>query len=344
MTANERDQLAELQSKLEASQRLVQQRDNEVRTYLEQISQLRHEIEAVVNPVPEVRQFRQDQLEFLEQQNNDLLVDVHELQVRYLQINAKKHSLQAQLASLRQPCSSLSRESEKSLTTKVVELEAQNATLTATLKQSEERLESMQRKLTEYDTENNKLRKEARETFTVLQQELTAARSGKFDQELARRLKESEAEQESLHTTIDQLENSAKDFAAQYIEFIQTMGQLLGCDDIYGIVERVKELTLLPSQVEKLRLEMVEMKNRRNEHVHEGYETIVDALQEVYDNLSPDALKLSENSVLQQLFASFCNLVTTLLKPVGISDNSHQVKSDHPDWTVSSRYCQGLGC
>jgi chromosome segregation ATPase len=219
----------------------------------------------VTNPVPEVRQFRQDQLEFLEKQNGDLLADVHELQVRYLQVNAKKHSLQAQLVSLRQPRSSSSRESDNSLIMKVAELETQNATLISTLKQSEERLESFQRKLTEYDAENKKLRKEARETFAVLQQKLTAARSGALDQELARRLEESDAERESLQTTIEQLESSAKDFAAQHLEFIQTMGRLLGCDDVHGIVGHVKALILLPSQVEKLRLEMVEKKNRRRE-------------------------------------------------------------------------------
>jgi hypothetical protein len=83
-----------------------------------------------------------------------------------------------------------------------------------------------------------------------------------------------------------------------------------------AIVARVKELVVLPAQFEKLKLDLIEIKARRTGNVHEGYEAVVDALKQVHESLSPDALMLADNSTLRQLFASFCNLVTALSKPI----------------------------
>jgi chromosome segregation ATPase len=309
-------QAADLQIRLEASQKLVEQRDAEAQTYLEQISQLRHAIEDLRNPVPEVRQFQHDQLDFLEKENSDLLLQIRELQSRYLQVNAQKHSLRAQLNVLGQqpPHGSTG---NSSLMRRIAELEAENRTLTSSLKDTETKFETVQHKLDEYHTENKKLRKEAKDTFAVLQEKLIAARNGA--------LEANEAERDTLQTTVDQLEKSSQELLAQHGEFVQHLGRLLDCDDAPEIVARVRELILLPAQIEKLRFDLIEMRNRRLGNVHEGYEAVIDALKQVYENLSPNALKLAENSVLRQLFASFCNLVTALLRPV----ESKQVLMPH---------------
>jgi hypothetical protein len=81
-------------------------------------------------------------------------------------------------------------------------------------------------------------------------------------------------------------------------------------------MERLKELITLPTEIDKLRLEMVEYRNRRTGNQNESYEAAMAALKQVRDNISPDELKLPDNSVLRQLFASFHNLVTALLKPI----------------------------
>jgi chromosome segregation ATPase len=188
--------------------------------------------------------------------------------------------------------------------------------LASTLKETEAKLATSERRLEEHRTENKRLRQEAKETFAVLQQKLTAARNGTLWEETKRQLEDSEAEKQDLQSTIDQLESAAKELAGNYQTFIETLGRLLGCEGMEAIVGRVRELVLLPSQLEKLRLDMIEMRNRRMGDVHEGYEAVIDALKQVRDNLSPDSLRLSEDSVLRQLFASFCNLVTALSKPV----------------------------
>jgi chromosome segregation ATPase len=305
--------------KLDAAQRLVQQRELDCQSYREQIAQLRQEIEQLSNPVPEVQQFRLDQLEFLEEQNSQLLEEVGELQRRYLTASSKKRTLRARLKIAiesqqyedARPGSDVEAETA-ALRQKVINLESNVKTLTSRVKLSEANLNKAQSQAAELKAKNKKLRDEAKTKFEILQTKLIQSRNGQLDEEL----QQMQAEKADLEDAISQLEKASQDLTAEHMGFVQKLGRLVGADDAIGVVSRVKDLILLPVQIENLKLEMIELQNRRSGNQNVAYDATVEALKQVRGHLSPDYLRLADNSVLRQLFASFHNLVTAMLHPI----------------------------
>ena len=315
--------------KLEATQKLLREREKDCQKYMERIYELEQQVDRLENANEEERAIRQDQIVFLQEENSSLTMENHKIQEKLAMKIAENKDLQKQLtkaieSSKSVPARTVSEcESENShLRVRVSELEQENESLRASAEESAREIDEAKAEAQKYRDRIKKMREEAVDKFHTLQQKLTDSRSGKMDAEnealisnLKNQIEEKETEKSQLLVDLENLQKSSTEFATMHMEFVQNLGRILGCEGPIEIVQKVKELNELPAETDKLRLEISNMKGMETINQNEGYVALIEALKQVRDSLSPNELKLPENSSLRQLFASLFNMVNAMMKP-----------------------------
>lgn len=316
-------------TKLAAAQKLLQERDLDCQTYMERISDLEKQVDELANPQTEWRAIRQDQIAFLQEENKTLANEKYKLQKDLAILQAEKSELQRQLSRALEaqkniPARTFSEcESENlKLRQRTSELETENQTLRADTDKAVQESNDLKARLEKYKEKIRRMHDDTLEKFGILQEKLADSRSGKMDQEnekaiaeLRAQLTQEENEKSQLQVHLEALEQSSNEFATTHMEFVQNLGRILDCQELPEIIGRVKELSQLPAEMDKLRLEISNMKGLAKIDQNEGYAAVVDALFEVRNSLSPNELKLPDNSPLRQLFASLYNMVTAMMNP-----------------------------
>ena len=319
----------ELAIKLEASQKLLKQREKDCQTYMERISDLEQQVDQLANTQEEWRSIRQDQIAFLQEENKTLTHEKHTLQKQLAMVETEKQDLERQLAKAIEaqksiPARTFSQcESENlKLRQRLTELETENQTLRASADAASKETEAQKARVDKYKEKIRQMHADTIEKFGILQAKLADSRSGKMDEEnekiisdLQTRLAQEEGEKSQLQLDLEALQHSSNEFATMHMEFVQSLGRILDCQQLPEIITKVKELNQLPSENDKLKLEISNMKEMGTIDQNEGYSALVDALMKVRDGLSPNELKLPDSSPLRQLFASLYNMVTAMMKP-----------------------------
>ena len=319
----------ELAIKLEASQKLLKQREKDCQTYMERISDLEQQVDQLANTQEEWRSIRQDQIAFLQEENKTLTHEKHSLQKQLAMVETEKQDLERQLAKAivaqkSIPARTFSQcESENlKLRQQLTELETENQTLRASADAASKETEAQKARVDKYKEKIRQMHADTIEKFGILQAKLADSRSGKMDEEnekiisdLQTRLAQEEGEKSQLQLDLEALHHSSNEFAAMHMEFVQSLERILDCQQLPEIITKVKELNQLPAENDKLKLEISNMKEMGTIDQNEGYSALVDALMKVRDGLSPNELKLPDSSPLRQLFASLYNMVTAMMKP-----------------------------
>lgn len=325
---------SDLAVKVDALQNLLRQRDDDCQRYMEQIADLQRTLDSHSNNIEEVRSVRQDQILFLQEENMQLSNEVRELQTQIVMLRAEKDNYAKHLAraqetqrSMRPRTLSETESENLRLRERVAELEAGQDALLKMNSQYEADLSRATAKITKYKKHLHERGNETVEKFGILQDKLHDSRSGKLDEEknqqildLRSELEAMTAEKESFEHTAEMLQEASDEFAKQHAEFVSTLGRFLGCEDHQEIVAKVRELSVLPAELDKLRLELANTKQMGEINQNEGYVAVVEALRQVRDHLAPNELKLPADSPFRHLFASMFNMVNAAMKPTEKKD------------------------
>ena len=123
-----------------------------------------------------------------------------------------------------------------------------------------------------------------------------------------------EGEKVEMQQTIETMDNTAREYSSAQMNFVSSLESIVGCSDLSAALRKVQELAQLPKQIEELRAQLATAEPPATPE-GQTYADIIDALQQINQNLSPNALNLPPNSEVRQLFAAICNMVTAALDP-----------------------------
>jgi hypothetical protein len=102
----------------------------------------------------------------------------------------------------------------------------------------------------------------------------------------------------ALQETVGRLWASEQESGAAQLGFLQMLEETLGAITLAGAIQKVEQLSQQSATTQGSAL--AEMR---------------DALQQILQNLSPNALNLPADSELRQLFAALCNMLRSALDP-----------------------------
>ncbi|KAH0787484.1 hypothetical protein GPJ56_008679 [Histomonas meleagridis] len=300
--------------KLEATEKLLKQREIDCKEYQQRIQELEHIVQNYEKNEPEVGEFKDDQITYLQNKLNSAMEHIEYLQQRYLKVNAKRHSIQQKFLLFKN--STQPQRQNSQIEEENIKLETDIHKLKQSNDENTKIINELKSNLDQQISENQRLRQVALEKFDILQQKLRNARDDNPTdlQKLKNEIFSKDKEIESLVTTIQSLEESMHMVKETNDEFIQSIGLILGRDSLEGIVERIKELSPLQVENSKLKAQIQEMQMQGNINQDEAYMAIVDSLKKVRDNIDPNVLHLKPDSSLRQFFASFYNLINAALK------------------------------
>ena len=131
-----------------------------------------------------------------------------------------------------------------------------------------------------------------------------------------------ESENKMLQETVTQLEESCQKMTNGQTEFLESLGQLIGCNTIEEISAKIKELSSVAQRNRELEQTLSSVKREGNARSHDD---VIDALKKIQEKLSPNELKLPKNSELRQLFAALYNMLNVALD----KDTSMTLLSPH---------------
>ncbi|OHT09422.1 hypothetical protein TRFO_21653 [Tritrichomonas foetus] len=121
-----------------------------------------------------------------------------------------------------------------------------------------------------------------------------------------------EKENKILQESIISLQEACSQMTTSQTDFISSLGEVVGCQEISEISTKVKELSLLPAKILNLQQKIATLKGGEEVNLHDD---VIDALQQIQKQISPNELKLPRDSELKQLFAALCNMFNAALDP-----------------------------
>lgn len=156
----------------------------------------------------------------------------------------------------------------------------------------------------------------------LLEKEELEKQMDNMEQSYKNQIQELEEQSNNLQQQIDELQKSNKDLqekvkssndayqdlARTQSQFIESLGEYVGCHSLEEGLVKVKNLTNSPTNS----FENIEILNR---NASTNNDDVRAAIQQVLEQISPNQLKLPANSELRQLFAAMNNMLSACLKP-----------------------------
>ena len=179
-------------------------------------------------------------------------------------------------------------------------------------KLTEERRKKEQTEVGRMELELEELRKQRDTDHASFEAQMNELRE-QLQKETAER-ERLEGEKTDMQQTIESMDNTAREYSSAQMNFVSSLEAIVGCSDLAGALRKVQELSQLPKQIEELQAKLATAETPATPQ-GQTYADIVDALQQINQNLSPNVLNLPPNSEVRQLFAALCNMITAALDP-----------------------------
>lgn len=330
----------------------IESQSNEIKKYQQQVLQLGEKlVKESHKDRKELNEADSTFIPYIMEQFDAMMQENEELRTQYIKIKAREAKNKAMIKTLQykledKPSQSSSEKDQKIdlMTAQINELQAKlkcaNDEITELLQindkmkrkqnQTFEKLKNYEGKLqVEFDILKQKL-DEARQANPViaseeiqisslksqlekLSQELENERSkcSKEVSQLTTRNEDLVNENQRLNKAFEDVERASKQITNAQISFINEISQTLGVTSTDEIKEELNKLISLKTD----RMQILNAPVHDSNGNVQSFQEIRDALQQIMENLSPNELKLPQDSELRQLFAALYNMINQSLNP-----------------------------
>lgn len=355
----------EFQAKLEECDKLSLMKDEKINELDAKVKELQAQIlEISESGYKEMDSFIKAYFQMLFDERKRFEEQNMDLKSRLLKEKAQKHKTQKLFDALKLKNTPYSPKSPSDYETENQKLKIQISELNSEVNNMKEQLDLANREIENKKKENdelinktNSLYQDAAQNFKILRQKLDNEREKmksdnigniqiqnesllseineikeKFSKEqnelhnklqlLQKEKDDIEKENSSYQDEIKNLKQSNQETINKQTESLNSLNQIVGCQSIEESLAKVRELTLLPIRYQKLQEKIDSIRKDDSLRTHDD---VIDAIKEINEKLSPNYLKLPDDSVLRQLFKSLCNMFNAVLS----SDVSKKVLDAH---------------
>jgi chromosome segregation ATPase len=289
-----------LQFQVDELKNVCQTKDEDLQKCRQQLHQLREDHFSVCqSQSPAVAAYERTQFDILEQENSELTRENDELKARFLRLLAKKSRYKSRYRQLKSTSILPSPTSLPSLQVQIAQLSTALELATQERDFARGEMEAYKSKLDQRNEEMRTMRAEAKDAFATLRSKLDEERSQHHGSDFTEQINDLQARLGAMTNRLTQSESTVKSLE---FENSSLHGQI---DRLDGAKVGQKAFPALAEKGERDRLSD-----------SEAYTEIVDALKQILEYLSPNALNLPTNSELRQLFAALCNMLNAAIDPL----------------------------